>query len=265
MKLQVLISTMNQTDYSLLERMNIHTEAVVINQCNNNSVKQFKHNGKNIYWIDSQERGLSKSRNLALSNSSSDICILADDDEVFCDNYENVIISAFKKWNEYDLISFQVQGIEEMFKKYSNIGYDVNYLKSMKIASVEIAFKIESVKKYNILFDELLGAGTKFLMGEENAFLWNCLRSGLKIRYNPEEISYLHIGNSTWNNGRDEKFFIGRGASFTGMSRTASLPLILQFAVRKRKMYSIKMIDAIKYMLAGRSMYINSKNKNIND
>ena len=41
MTLQVLVATMHQTDHSLLEKMNIQSDAIVVNQCNRNEVERF--------------------------------------------------------------------------------------------------------------------------------------------------------------------------------------------------------------------------------
>ena len=43
MTLEVLVSTMYQKDYSLLDRMNIQTDAIVVNQCNENSIEEFEY------------------------------------------------------------------------------------------------------------------------------------------------------------------------------------------------------------------------------
>lgn len=39
MGLEVLIATMHQTDYSLPEKMNVESDAVVINQCDEESAR----------------------------------------------------------------------------------------------------------------------------------------------------------------------------------------------------------------------------------
>ena len=44
MKLQVLVSCMHQQDYSLLEKMNIQTDAIIINQCDINKFENIKIN-----------------------------------------------------------------------------------------------------------------------------------------------------------------------------------------------------------------------------
>ena len=48
MKVQTLIATINQTDYSLLEKMNIQTDAIVGNQCDRNEISEFIYKNKKI-------------------------------------------------------------------------------------------------------------------------------------------------------------------------------------------------------------------------
>lgn len=88
----------------------------------------------------------------------------------------------------------------------------------MKLSSVEVAFRLDSIKKNGICFNEYFGAGSRFYMGEENIFLFDCLKRGLKILYVPIKVADLHIQNSSWFNGFDKTYFINRGASFTAMS-----------------------------------------------
>ena len=51
MRVQVLVSTMHQTDHSLLEKMNIQTDAIIVNQCDENKIEEFKYNGHTIKWF----------------------------------------------------------------------------------------------------------------------------------------------------------------------------------------------------------------------
>lgn len=66
MKLQVLVSTMHQTDHSLLEKMNIQSDAIVINQCGHDCIERFTFPGHDILWMSMNERGVGLSRNNAL-------------------------------------------------------------------------------------------------------------------------------------------------------------------------------------------------------
>ena len=266
MTIQLLISTMRQTDYSLLDRMKIASSAVVINQCDRESTKTIEYNGHDVLWIDTTERGLSKSRNMAIKKATADICMLADDDMEYRSNYANVVISAFNRVKS-DIISFQVNGIERKFKNYSSEESEISYLRSMKVASVEIAFKRAKFNEKKIWFDESIGAGTDFMMGEENAMLFQCLRKKLKIYYIPQVIADLHIGNSTWFTERDERFFIGKGASFAAMKTKFTTLLIWQWALRKKKLYreNTTIFQAIKLMQKGKKYYIKQLEENKND
>ncbi len=257
MSIQLLISTMHQSDYTLLERMHVASDAVVVNQCDREGVQTIKYNDHDVLWINTTERGLSKSRNMAIRNATADICMIADDDMEYCSNYVNVVEEAFARI-EADIIGFQVCGIERKFKDYATKEHPVNRLMSMKMASVELAFKRDSFVKKNILFDELIGAGTEFLMGEENAMLFQCFRKRLTVFYVPEVIANLHIGSSTWFVERNESFFLGKGASFTAMRTPFTTLLILQWAIRHRKLYKDKvtMMQAVKFMHRGKKLYL---------
>lgn len=263
LSIQILLSTMYQEDYSILDRINLCMDAVVVNQCDKSSVKKFTYDDWTVLWIDTTERGLSKSRNMALKNSTADICVLADDDEIFLPDSRSNIEYVFLHNSNISIARFKIEGIEECFKTYPEKQQKVGYLKSMKISSVEIAFKREDMLKNMLCFDELIGAGTEFRMGEENAFLFHCLAKHLKILYVPIKIADLHIGESTWFDGYTEKYFIGRGAAFTAMNKAWSVLLILQFSIRRYSIYRGDMgfFDSIRYMLEGRKKYLIKKNQ----
>ena len=266
MRIQLLISTMHQADYSLLERMNVATDAVVINQCDREDKKTIEYNGHRILWIDTTERGLSKSRNMAVRNATADICLIADDDMEYRSDYVDTVTSAFSRIDA-DIIGFQVCGIERKYKNYPQTEQRITYLKSMRVSSVEVACKRTAFERECIVFDELIGAGTEFLMGEESAMLFQCLSKGLTACFTPVVIADLHIGNSSWFSGWNEKFFVGKGAAFAAMARYATPPVvkgllamffIWQFAFRKQKLYKdkISVLKAVKLMQAGKKAYL---------
>lgn len=263
MTLELLISTMHQNDYSLLRKMNVCSDAVVINQCDNESETRFDYNGFNIKWINTTERGLSKSRNTALRYATADICMIADDDMIYRCDYAEKVLSAFEN-TDADIIRFRVEGIEKEFKKYPAAEQKISYLTSMKMASVEISFKRKSFTENAIVFDELIGAGTEFLMGEESALLFDCLKKHLNIRFVPETIADLHIGNSTWRNGYNNEFFIAKGASFAAMRTPFTLLFILQWAFRKSRLYKkeISIGKAVSLMNRGKKEYKRKKKEN---
>jgi len=251
---------MHQKDFSLLDKMKVHTDAVVVNQCDSESIEEFVYGEHKIKWINSKERGLSRSRNYAIRNANDDICLLSDDDLEYVVEYEEIILNAFKQYPDADIIAFQVEGIEEKFKDYYPNTRYLNYLTIMKVSSVEIAFRLSSIKE-TVEFDEQFGAGSRYSMGEENIFLFNCLKQGMKVLYVPIKIADLHIGESTWFNGYNKRYFNSKGAAFTCMSRLFSIPFIIQFAIRKYKLYHSEAtrLQAIRYMLEGRKEFLSSQ------
>ena len=258
MNLEVLVSTMHQKDYNLIKKMNINSDAVVINQCDDNCHNEFCQNEYRIKWINSTERGLSKSRNMAIKNSNASICILADDDLVYVDDYKEKVKTQFELYPDADIITFKVEGIEEKFQDYHTKMRVLNYLTLMKVASVEIAFKRNNILRNSLQFDENFGAGAKYQMGEENIFLTQCMKMGLKIIFVPVKIADLHMGDSSWFKGYTKDYFVSKGAQFTAMSKLLSIPYILQFGLRKYNLYKVDMSlgDSLKYMLQGRKQYL---------
>ncbi len=257
MSFEILIATMYQPkdDYSLLDRMNIKSDAVVVNQCDRFEKKRFKHMENNILWIDTKDRGLSRSRNTALNHATSDICLLADDDEVMIDGYKEVIENAFLLNPGVGLIRFRVIGIERPFKVYPKEPSKINIRSSFKMSSVEIAFNRRLVVRYRLKFDELIGAGTEFLMGEENAFIADYLRSGGKACYQPFDIANLHIGDSTWFTGFNKEYFFARGAAYAAISDVGCYLLCILFALTHREETEIHFFQAISIMHKGIHTY----------
>ncbi len=259
MDIEVLVSTMNLENYEdLIEKMNISGKVVVINQLSNNKIQpiNISINDRRVYSY--KEKGLSLSRNRAIQNSTADICVIADDDLVYKKDYKDIIINAFLKYKNADIIAFYVQSKNEERPTTKQKEGRIKYLKSMKVASFQIAIKRDSIVKNNIVFDTNFGAGSgKYLMGEENIFLFECLKKGLKIYFVPLTIADVYHNESTWYQGFNKELFLTKGAVFYRMSPLFSILFIMQFAVRKYKLYknNISFFEAIKYMLEGRNEF----------
>ena len=263
MNLQVLLSAMYLNDEGYIDTLNITTDAVVINQCDREGYRDTVRakadgNSQKIRYIETRQRGLSKSRNMAIDAADADICILCDNDVEYLPDYERRISEGFARHPDADLIIFYIKRKEKPVPNYPRTKR-MGYLSVLKIFSPEIAFRKKSIT--GIKFDERFGAGSgKYIMGEENIFLYECLKKGLKIYYEPVQIASLREEESTWFTGYDESFFISRGADYAAMSRWFSPVLIWQFALRKRAEYGkeMKTGKAIKYMFKGRRELLDS-------
>lgn len=194
MKIEVLISTMNRKSINdlELEKKNILENCIIINQITNNELEIINEEleEKNIKMISYREKGLSKSRNRALENSTADIIILTDDDISFLENSLLKIKDAFRENQDADILTFKFEKDDSSKnKKYKKNVFIHNYKTIRKISSVEIAIRRESIIKKNIRYDENFGLGARYISGEENIFLKDCLDKGLKLKYIPTLIA----------------------------------------------------------------------------
>lgn len=207
------MSCMHQKDASIIERSNVQTDVVVINQCDRDSVEEFdfvNKKGRNCHakFINTTERGLSRSRNMAIDNAWCDICLISDDDERFEDDYEEKILSAYESKPNVDFISFAC--VREGYS-YPSDWMKMDIRRILKTSSIQVTFRRDAIVRNNISFDVMMGSGTGNGGGEENKFMMDCKHKGLQMFYCPSVITTLLSANSLWCNGYDEKYFSNRG------------------------------------------------------
>lgn len=252
MRIQVLVATMHQDDHSLLEKMNIQTDAIVGNQCDRNEIESFDWNGCKIKYLSFAERGVGLNRNNALMRADADICLFADDDMVYLDGYAEKIETAFKTNPKADVIVFNLvekNSNRKQIEKVSRVGY-LNYL---RYGTARVAFRLEKVKAQGIYFNQCFGGGTEHAHGEDNLFLTACLNKGLKIYAIPIEIAELKDERpSSWNNGFDDKYLIDQGILYKTISRRWWKLLCLQDAIRRHGSYKRSTLSAYKLMVKGK-------------
>lgn len=251
MKLEILLSCMCQNELELVKKSNISGNVVIINQCDRTEYEAYDNRHGLIRVFRTTQRGLTKSRNMAIQKSCGDVCMLCDDDEVFTEHYEKKIIHAYQKLTDADVIIFKMVNRESSFR---NKVIRLRFPQTMKVSSWQISFKKESLIKNQIQFDELLGAGTGNGAEEELKFLLDCEKAGLKIYYVPVAIASVEQKKSTWFAGYTEQFFYNRGA--TTRYILGSFPAFLYaiyYIFTKKRMYSsdISPINALKAVIRG--------------
>lgn len=212
MTVQVLVSTMHQHDHSLLDTMNIQTDAIVVNQCNFNSVEQFEYNGHSVLWISMNARGVGLSRNTALMNATGDILLFADDDVRYKDGYASIVEKFFLAKKNCDFAAFNLES-KSTDRKEKNVDtdYHIRWFNCLKFGTYRLAVRRNSILNKRICFSLLFGGGAVYSCGEDSLFIVDCLNHGLRGL-----ASSLHIGtvlqeDSTWFKGYNERYFYDRG------------------------------------------------------
>lgn len=216
MSLCVLISCMHQ-DKKIIERSNIQSNVVVVNQCDENRLEEFdftNEDGNTCHakFICTTERGLSRSRNMAIRNCDSDICVISDDDETFSDGYEKDIIEAYNRIGDAGILTFAFHRIDKP-AYFSDKQKRMRLKDIMKTASIQITFKREIINKYSLYFDEKMGSGTGNGGGEENKFLYDYYKKSVRMYYVPKYITTLDNNASLWRNGFTGDYFRNWGWS----------------------------------------------------
>ncbi len=236
MKTEVLISCMHEKDFSIIERSNLQNKnALVVNQCETSETQILTNDSNTQRMINTAERGLSRSRNMAIENASGNICVISDNDEFFFDEFDTIVEKTYNEISDADIIIFKIQNIN---KKLGDKRRRLKKLDLLRVQSQQITFKRETILN-KVKFDILLGAGTGNGGGEENKFLIDCYKKGLKIYFEPVEIAKLIPGMpSTWFNGNDYKLFYNWGKTIRyilGFPMAVLYASYILFA--KRRMY----------------------------
>lgn len=234
MKIDVLISCMHQHDLSIVERSALTGSAVIVNQCDESGYRQ-TDDGR-VRMTMTTQRGLSRSRNMAIELSDADVCLISDDDEVYTDGYEELLTQSYAEHPEADVVLFQVGNIG---KTYRDRAFRVGYLGALRFASIQISFRRESIVKAGIRFDEKMGSGTGNGSGEEIKFLIDCLKHGLRLVYVPRQIASLnHDSESQWFHGFTNQYFVNRGwATARYMGKFYATLYATYYALRKYPIY----------------------------
>ncbi|EHK2400590.1 glycosyltransferase family 2 protein [Clostridium perfringens] len=253
MNVEVLLSTMNNDDFKIVKKCNIHSDVLIINQCDLEKYEEKKYEFGCARIYSTKERGLSRSRNMALLNANADICILCDDDVVYVDNYVDIVKRAFEEVDDADVIVFNINRVntkvrnqEKVFRKIKKIPKHKTY------GSVHIAFKKESIISKNISFNVLFGTGSgKYSMAEDSLFFRKIHENRLKAYVYPAVIANVSFENSSWFKGYNEKYFYDIGAFLSEAYPKTKHILKWYYPIRLKKQTTLKINEILKYINQG--------------
>lgn len=250
-KTEILLSCMFLSDSKeMIKRSHITSDTVIINQCDEENYKEENICNALLRTFSVTDRGLTKSRNLAISKSQADICIICDDDEIFNEGYEKAVSSAYDALPDADIIIFDMV---DRPLKWGNSIKKLSYIDLMSVSSWQITFRREKLLASGVLFDENMGAGSGNGAEEEFRFLTQCRKAKLRIYHYPFRLASVAQTQSTWFKGFDEEFFVNRGNTTRYiMGLPLSVLYAAYYAFAKRKQLSgMSMLRAFSYTVKG--------------
>jgi hypothetical protein len=124
--------------------------------------------------VNSLEKGLSKSRNLALKIATSNWCLIADDDLVYLKDFETIIFSGIKQYDSSGVIVFKSLVEIDVSRRIFpvNSKKKLNSFEKFDVASFEML--LNRTHKQAVFFNENFGLGSDvFLFGEEALLMYD--------------------------------------------------------------------------------------------
>lgn len=229
MKIQLLVSAVDKDAAALIKQMHIHTDAVIVNQCDKYGYGEIADSGCKVQVFSMPERGVGLSRNTALLHASGDVCVFSDEDIVLSEDYEEQIRRVYEELPDADMILVNVKVAPSRRTYWNEDIHRINYRNYGRYPAYSITAKRDALLRANVHYSLLFGGGAKYSNGEDSLFIKDCLKAGLKIYSHTICIGEEVERESTWFSGYHEKFFKDRGVLYHYLYGWLALPLSLRF------------------------------------
>ena len=252
MKFETLISAVDK-DNSLPVVMGVEGNAVMVDQTDRTGEEEIDTEKAHIRIFRRNERGVGKSRNLALEKAVADIILFSDEDIRYEEGYAAKVVAAFEEHPECDVLFFNVRVCEERRTYHTEKEKKVGYFNLGSYPAYAAAMRREKIVQKGIKYSLLFGGGAKYSNGEDSLFFMDCVRAGLKLRALPIEIGYEEPRESTWFSGYHEKFFFDRGVLYHFLYRKLAWLWGARYVISKRRIMcrDIKPLRAYRILLKG--------------
>ena len=142
---------------------------------------------EDVSIVEDNGKGLARSRNIALENATADLLVITDDDNRYDTAAIELIRNAFEKHPTAGLIQFQALSMEgKPLRNYPAFPYTYETRpRGTYFCSVELVMR----RKANLpRFDERFGLGAELGCGEEEVFVHEAVKRGVKMIYVPQPL-----------------------------------------------------------------------------
>lgn len=266
--LEILVSTMNRNTLDFLIPMFPFCHfsdfsILIVNQTHENNLLVSGY--PTIRVINSFEKGLSKSRNLALKNAIGKIVLIADDDAVYKKDFDTKIVQAYNQYGNKVGISFCIEKPNGLlFKKYfPKAKVNLGLMELFNVLSIEISLNKLIFDTLGVKFDQYFGLGSTFEMGEEAIFLSDIKEQNQQVAFVPSVIA-MHPQISSNEKINFEKRYYIQGAFLSRVLKAnyfTGLAAKLFFDLKQKKLKFNQIPVAIKNANQGKNDYYKLKNK----
>lgn len=256
-QIEILCATMNQTDLSKYQEMNIkNCNAIFANQAGGYAYEEMHEEQISVRMLTTATRGVGKNRNLALALAGGDILLFADDDVRYESDLRTIIEKAYQHFPDAEMIIFGIQYTKKgkIFQKRLPETGKLPFFKALRYGTCVISIRRDVVLKHNLRFTELFGGGCLYSYGEDTDFIVQCFRKRLKIYSYGAVIASSSKDVSTCNTGLGEKYFYDKGALARHTLGIIAFPYMLHMA-RKPMRSELNFGERLKYLWEGYANY----------
>lgn len=256
---EILVATMHRDSLDFLRNMFpegsfADYNILIVNQTEPD--RQLVSVYPNVRVINSTERGLSNSRNLALQHAIGNLCVIADDDVVFEQGFTQKIVDAYNERPDAALMVFRAaDGNSRLYKNYPQAKHHpMSQLQRLSVMSIEMVVNLPVVKQSDVWFDSRFGLGSAFTMGEEAIFVNGLYKKGLTILAEPQLIVRHPAEDTHKKVSVNEKYYV-QGAVFTklfGIRWLLWIFIKMAFEIKNKKLSTRQVMAALKAAYNGR-------------
>jgi len=198
--------------------------------------------------LELSNRGVTKSRNKVIENTTSKYLLFGDDDVTFNEPGISNAVSYLESHPNIALLL--LQAIDEngkLRKVYPKRGHPLKLTNSAKAATYEIMIRSEAIKSAGIKFDENFGAGAENYLGDEYIFIADALRAGLKGEFLPIVVA-VHPSESSGNLRNTKRDILARSKIFTRVFGIWALPMRFAFLI-KPPVKKFGFVNSIRFVI----------------
>ena len=252
-RIQILVAAVNQDKDTLPEAMNLQCDAVIVNQCGCKGRDIFQWNGHTILWIDSDERGVGRSRNRALREADHEFLQFADEDIRYHDGYVEILEKEFDAHPEAEVFLCDIERPKEREGQLNTSFYKVNWTNYGRYGTWAICARTDVIRKNKLSFSKLFGGGARYSAGEDSIFLHDCLKSGIRMYSQPIVLGVESDRPSTWFRGYTGKYFFDMGVLYYFLYGPMAIPFGARNILKYRKDYrsGIGTVKGFRLLCAG--------------
>lgn len=202
--------------------------------------------------VTERSRGISRNRNFALRSAEAPWCLMGDDDVDYDATGLRLLIDAIREAPDADILTTRYSCCGEFVKTYPDGKVCLRTkVKNYFVSAIEIAMRREALPG-KVSFNENISIGTpKIRSGEENVFMYDALRAGLRGYFVPVTIGAHDHPSTSERDFVTPNFIFSHGAVVSHICPYTWLPRLILHAFRAKKSHNVGICFALRHSFSG--------------